>query len=393
MPQGFFRSLREKLVIGGLFAAASALPVAAQQGEAPPQPVTVVTLESSDVTLTSALPGRVTASGVAEVRPQVGGIIDERLYEEGRDVERGDPLYRIDSATYEAAKAAAEASLAQAEAQLASAEREATRQNELRERNVASQQTLDDALAARDVAAASVKVAEANLLSANIDLDRTTIRAPISGVAGLSEATQGALVTSGQTTALTTIRQLDPVYVDVTQSAAEMLRWRRSGQQVAEDSSAVVHLRLADGEIYEHAGYLAAAEPHVNELTGVIVLRLEFPNPERLLLPGMYVQVEVPQGQISGAILAPQEGVTRDRRGRPVAMVVNDENVVETRELTVQSDQGANWVVTGGLEAGDRIIVAGLQKVSVGMTVTPQERSAETEGGAEQAPADAPAKE
>ncbi|MCA0846796.1 efflux RND transporter periplasmic adaptor subunit [Salipiger thiooxidans] len=393
MPQGFFRSLREKLVIGGLFAAASALPVAAQQGEAPPQPVTVVTLESSDVTLTSALPGRVTASGVAEVRPQVGGIIDERLYEEGRDVTRGDPLYRIDSATYEAAKAAAEASLAQAEAQLASAEREATRQNELRERNVASQQTLDDALAARDVAAASVKVAEANLLSANIDLDRTTIRAPISGVAGLSEATQGALVTSGQTTALTTIRQLDPVYVDVTQSAAEMLRWRRSGQQVAEDSSAVVHLRLADGEIYEHAGYLAAAEPHVNELTGVIVLRLEFPNPERLLLPGMYVQVEVPQGQISGAILAPQEGVTRDRRGRPVAMVVNDENVVETRELTVQSDQGANWVVTGGLEAGDRIIVAGLQKVSVGMTVTPQERSAETEGGAEQAPADAPAKE
>ena len=393
MPQGFFRSLREKLVIGGLFAAASALPVAAQQGEAPPQPVTVVTLESSDVTLTSALPGRVTASGVAEVRPQVGGIIDERLYEEGRDVTRGDPLYRIDSATYEAAKAAAEASLAQAEAQLASAEREATRQNELRERNVASQQTLDDALAARDVAAASVKVAEANLLSANIDLDRTTIRAPISGVAGLSEATQGALVTSGQTTALTTIRQLDPVYVDVTQSAAEVLRWRRSGQQVAEDSSAVVHLRLADGEIYEHAGYLAAAEPHVNELTGVIVLRLEFPNPERLLLPGMYVQVEVPQGQISGAILAPQEGVTRDRRGRPVAMVVNDENVVETRELTVQSDQGANWVVTGGLEAGDRIIVAGLQKVSVGMTVTPQERSAETEEGAEQTPADAPAKE
>ncbi|EEX16519.1 EefA lipoprotein [Citreicella sp. SE45] len=394
MPQGFFRSLREKLVIGGLFAAASALPVAAQQGEAPPQPVTVVTLESSDVTLTSALPGRVTASGVAEVRPQVGGIIDERLFEEGRDVTRGDPMYRIDSATYEAAKAAAEASLAQAEAQLASAEREATRQNELRERNVASQQTLDDALAARDVAAASVKVAEANLLSANIDLDRTTIRAPISGVAGLSEATQGALVTSGQTTALTTIRQLDPVYVDVTQSAAEVLRWRRSGQQVAEDSSAVVHLRLADGEIYEHAGYLAAAEPHVNELTGVIVLRLEFPNPERLLLPGMYVQVEVPQGQVSGAILTPQEGVTRDRRGRPVAMVVNAENVVETRELTVQSDQGANWVVTGGLEAGDRIIVAGLQKVSVGMTVTPQERSVETEGGAEQAPAaDAPAKE
>ncbi|MCR8547887.1 efflux RND transporter periplasmic adaptor subunit [Salipiger sp. P9] len=378
MLKGFPRTLRRSLAAAGLLAASAALPATAQQqgGTPPPQPVTVVTLQASDVTLTSTLPGRVAASGVAEVRPQVSGIITERLFEEGKPVDEGDALYRIDAASYEAAKAAAEASLAQARAQLSSAEREETRQAELRQRNVTSQQNLDDAIAARDVAAAAVKVAEANLLAAEIDLERTTIRAPLTGVAGLSAATQGALVTSGQATALTTIRQLDPVYVDVTQSAAEILRWRRSGQGVAEEENQLVQLRLADGEIYEHTGHLAAAEPHVNEQTGVVVLRLEFPNPEQFLLPGMYIQVELPQGVVTGAILAPQEGVTRDRRGRPIALVVNAQNVVETRELTVQRDQGPNWVVTEGLSAGDRIIVAGLQKVSSGMTVTPQERPA-----------------
>lgn len=345
-----------------------------QDGEQPPMPVTVVTLEPRDVTLTASLPGRVAASGMAEVRPQVSGIITERLFEEGKPVEMGAALYHIDPATYEAAKAAAEASLAQASAQLRAAEREDERQQELRTRNVTSQQALDDAMAARDVAQAAVKVAEAQVLAASIDLERTTIRAPIAGTVGLSQTTQGALVTSGQTAALTVIRQLDPVYVDVTQSAAEILKWRRSGQQLAEEAGAEVLLRLADGDTYEHAGILAAAEPHVNEQTGVIVLRLEFPNPEKFLLPGMYVQVDMPQAMVEGAILAPQEGVTRDRRGRPVAMVVNAENVVEMRELTVQRDQGADWVVTGGLSAGDRIIVEGLQKVSPGMTVAPEER-------------------
>nr|WP_236545242.1 efflux RND transporter periplasmic adaptor subunit [Tropicimonas marinistellae] len=346
-----------------------------QGGERPPAPVAVVTLEASDVVLTSTLPGRVTASGVAEVRPQVSGIVTERLFDEGKTVEKGAALYRIDPATYEAAKAAAEASLAQAEAQLRAARREEERQDELRERNVTSQQVLDDAISARDAAEAAVKVAEAQVLTATIDLDRTTISAPISGKVGLSQTTQGALVTAGQTSALTVIRKLDPVYVDVTQSAAEILQWRRSGQQLAEQERARVSLRLADGGLYDHQGILAAAEPHVNEQTGVIVLRLEFPNPELFLLPGMYVQVELPQGIVQGAILAPQEGVTRDRRGRPIAMVVNAENQVETRELTVQRDLGNQWVVTEGLAAGDRVIVAGLQKVAPGMTVAPEERS------------------
>ncbi|NDR58854.1 efflux RND transporter periplasmic adaptor subunit [Aliiruegeria sabulilitoris] len=349
---------------------------AQQGGERPPMPVTVVTLEASDVTLTSTLPGRVTASGVAEVRPQVSGIVTERLFEEGKPVERGAALYRIDPASYEAAMAAAEASLAQAEAQFRAADREKTRQEELRQRNVTSQQVLDDAIAALDVAAAAVKVAEAQVLAATIDLDRTTISAPISGTVGLSQTTQGALVTAGQASALTVIRKLDPLYVDVTQSAAEILHWRRAGQRLAEDASVRVSLRLADGGLYEHQGILAAAEPHVNEQTGVIVLRLEFPNPELFLLPGMYVQVELPQAVIENVILAPQEGVSRDRRGRPVAMVVNADNQVESRQLTVQRDLGNQWVVTEGLAPGDRIIVAGLQKVSPGMTVLPEERDA-----------------
>ncbi|EPX79619.1 efflux RND transporter periplasmic adaptor subunit [Salipiger mucosus] len=386
MPKSLSMSSLVRLVLAiGLFSA----PALAQQqgGEAPPTAVTVVTLEASDVTLTSTLPGRVAASGVAEVRPQVSGIITERLFEEGRPVERGDPLYRIDAATYEAQKAAAEASLTQAEAQLRAARREEERQTELRDRNVTSQQNLDDAIAARDSAEAAVQVARANLLSAEIDLERTTITAPISGVAGLSQATQGALVTAGQATALTVIRDLDPVYVDVTQSAAEILSWRRSGQELAGDGDAMVTLTLADGIDYDHTGRLAAAEPHVNEQTGVVVLRLEFPNPEGFLLPGMYTQVQVPQGIVENAILVPQEGVTRDRRGRPVAMVVNGENVVESRQLTVRSDRGADWVVTGGVAPGDRVIVAGLQKVSPDMTVTPEERGPEGTDTADATPA------
>lgn len=369
-------SLVSSLVTGIVLSFSAATAEAQQQGgERPPTPVTVVTLEARDVTLSATLPGRVTASGVAEVRPQVSGLVMERIFEEGRPVTKGDPLYRIDPASYQAAKAAAEANLAQAEAQLRAARREEARQKELRERNVASQQAFDDAVAARDVAEAAVKVAEAQVLSATIDLDRTTITAPISGTVGLSQTTQGALVTAGQTNPLTVIRKLDPVYVDVTQSAAELLHWRRAGQELAEEAGAVVTLRLADGETYEHTGMLAAAEPHVNEQTGVVVLRLEFPNPETFLLPGMYVQVAMPQGIVENAILAPQEGVTRDRRGRPTAMVVNADNAVESRELTVQRDLGNHWVVTSGLAPGDRIIVAGLQKVSPGMTVTPEERA------------------
>lgn len=371
--------LRHSLALSAALITLGANTSAQEAGSPPPTPVTVVTLEAKPVTLISPLPGRVAASGVAEVRPQVNGIITARLFDEGAEVQKDDPLYQIDPASYEAKVAAAQAGLTQAEATLRAAESEAKRQETLLGRSVVSQQNLDDAIAARDVAEAAVQVARANLQSAQIDLDRTTIRAPLSGVVGLSETTQGALVTAGQSSALTVIRALDPVYVDVTQSAAELLRRRRANPS-GEGMDQTVRLRLADGSAYEQTGQLEAAEPRVNELTGVVVLRLMFPNPDHFLLPGMYVQVEMPQGVIENAILAPQEGVGRDRRGQPTAMVVNADNVVEQRALTVLRDQGPYWIVTEGLTSGDRIIVEGLQKIAAGAPVAPEERA--TEGGA-----------
>lgn len=352
-------------------------PMPAQQpggGQTPT--VTVVTLAARDVTLTSLLPGRVVASAVAEVRPQVAGIITERLFEEGAQVALGDPLYRIDVATYEAEAASAQAEVAQARARMRAAERDYTRVEALRGRGVVSEQSYDSALAERDAAEAALQVAEARRRAAEINVERTVIRAPLAGVVGRSLTTQGALVTSGQAGPLAVIRALDPVFVDVTQSAAEMLEWRR-GQTVERlaDAEMTVTLRLADGQEYAERGLLTAAEPQVDQQTGVVTLRMTFPNPQELLLPGMYVQVEMPQGIAHGVVLAPQEGVSRDRRGRPVALVVNAEDVVESREISVIRAQGSDWVVDGGLAPGDRLIVAGLQKVRPGQQVRAEERA------------------
>jgi membrane fusion protein, multidrug efflux system len=365
-----------------MWVAALAAPAALAQGapgpggEAPPTPVTVVVVEPQDVTLTARLPGRIVASGVAEVRPQVNGLIVDRLFEEGAEVELGDPLYRIDSATYEAAVELANAEIAQAKARLTAAEKAANRARELVGRNVASEQALDEAISVRDAAAAALDVAEAQRHTAQIGLERTTIRAPLSGIIGRSLTTRGALVTAGQAEPLAIIRAIDPVLVDVTQSAAEIVEWRRKETE-AELAGAdpTVTLILADGKTYEHTGQLTAAEPHVDEQTGVVTLRMQFPNPDQLLLPGMYAEVEMPQGVARGAILVPMEGVSRDRRGRPTALVVNADNVVETRELTVTGARGSDWIVTGGLEAGDRLIVEGLQKIQPGVTVAPDVRA------------------
>ena len=380
-------TLTRFLVLAGL-AAASAVPLAggaalAQQagGEMPPPAVTVVTLRAEDVTLTSSLPGRVVASAEAELRPQVGGLIIERLYDEGSLVTAGEALYRIDPRSYEAAVAQAEAAQAQAQAQAAAARSEADRVAALLDRRVASAQTQESAIAARDAAEAAVKAAEAQLLAAQINLERTTVTAPIDGVIGLTQTSPGALVTAGQTTPLAVIRSIDPVRVDVTQSAAEILRWQRQGAALPEGTDRTVILHLADGSSYEHTGLLTAAEPHVNETTGVVTLRMEFENPQGFLLPGMYVLAEIPQARLTDAILAPQEGVSRDRRGRPVAMVVNDQNVVEERLLDIVQDRGNTWIVRDGLADGDRIVVEGLQRIGAGMTVAPEERGAAPAAG------------
>lgn len=366
-PYALFTSLAVAMV-------ASA--ASAQQQDRPPTPVTIVTVKAETVTVTSTLPGRVVASGVAEVRPQVNGIIIERLFEEGSEVKEGDVLYRIDPATYKAQVVAAQAAVNQAQVSLDSANRELKRMQALRDSNVASEQSLDTSITTRDTADAALQVANAQLLAANIDLDRTTIRAQISGAIGFSLTTQGALVISGQTNPLAVIRKLDPVYVDVAQSAADLIRWKRKGPKAAgANIDTKVKLTLADRTGYDQTGELTAAEPHVDELTGVVTLRLQFPNPDEMLLPGMYVQVEMPQGVIDNAILVPQEGVSRDRRGNPTAMVVTPDNVVEQRTLTIVSDRDSDWIVSDGVEAGDKVIVEGLQKIAVGAKVAPEERA------------------
>ncbi|WP_353143617.1 efflux RND transporter periplasmic adaptor subunit [Paracoccus sp. (in: a-proteobacteria)] len=367
--------------------------MAQDPSQMPPPAVTVVTLHAQDVDLTTTLPGRVTASAQAEVRPQVNGIVTERLFDEGSRVKVGDPLFRIDATTYQAAVAQAEAAVAQARAQAEAARREADRAGALRDRRVASESTTDNAIAARDSAEAAVKVTEAQLQTARIELERTTIRAELDGQIGLAQTSQGALVTASQATPLAVIRKLDPVHVDVTQSAAELIRFRREmAAQAKEQLDRKVTLRLADGSEYEQEGRLTAAEPYVNETTGVVTLRMSFANPDGTLLPGMYVQAVVQQATARDMVLAPQEGVTRDRRGQPIALVVNADNVVEQRQLTILQDMGNHWIVSEGLADGDRIVVEGLQKIGPGMTVTPEERQTATAGAAEGAAAadDAP---
>ncbi|MEM5472080.1 efflux RND transporter periplasmic adaptor subunit [Hoeflea sp. AS60] len=363
-------------LFSSLSVAMMASAASAQQQERPPTPVTVVTLEAKTVTVTSTLPGRVVASGVAEVRPQVNGIIVDRLFEEGSPVKEGDILYRIDPATYKAQVVAAQAAVNQAQVSLDAANRDLKRMETLRKSNVTSEQALEAAITTRDTANAGLQVAKAQMLAANIDLERTTIRAQLSGVIGLSLTTQGALIISGQAAPLAVIRKLDPVYVDVAQSAADLVRWKRNGPLAAGSKvDTKVELMLADRTTYEQTGELTAAEPNVDEQTGVVTLRLKFPNPDEMLLPGMYVQVEMPQGVIEDAILVPQEGVSRDRRGNPTAMVVGPDNVVEERILTVVSDRGSDWIVTDGVKAGDKVIVEGLQKIAAGATVAPEERA------------------
>ncbi|MGI3164603.1 efflux RND transporter periplasmic adaptor subunit [Pseudooceanicola sp. 200-1SW] len=378
-----FRAAITAVTLAAPLAMAGATAQAQQAGGRPPAAVTVETLHPQSLTLTSTLPGRVRAVAEAEVRPQVNGIITERLFKEGSMVEEGQVLYRIDPTTYEAALAQAEASLTSAQAQLRAAERDFARVQELADRGINSQQAMDDATSARDIAQAQVKMAEAALRTAQIELDHTEIRARLSGLVGLSEVSQGALVTASQATALTTIRKLDTVHVDVTQSAAELLAWRRGAGDIGEGTDAEVALTLADGSQFPHTGLLTAAEPHVDEQTGVVVLRIEFPNDDMLLLPGMYVQVEMPTAPVDNVFLVPQEAVTRDRRGNPQTLVVTAENSVEQRSLTVLQDRGADWVVTEGLSDGDRVIVAGLQSASPGATVAPQERAADGDSASE----------
>ena len=330
----------------------------APQARPTPQ-VGVVTLQAQAYALTSEVPGRTSAYRIAEVRPQVNGIIQKRLFTEGSEVKAGQQLYQIDPATYEAAFKSAQAT------QL-SAKSLADRYKLLVNDKAVSQQAYDEARAA------SLQ-ADAALEQARIDLRYTRVMAPISGRIGRSVVTEGALVSNGQASAMATIQQLDPIYVDVTQSSKELLSLRRDlaeGRlQKASDSAAKVALKLEDGSRYAHEGTLEFSEVAVDESTGSVTLRAVFPNPDHLLLPGMFVHAELRSGVKENAILAPQQGVTRNQRGEPTAMVVGADNKVEQRVLKADRTVGNAWLVEDGLKEGDRLITEGLQFVQPGAEV------------------------
>lgn len=337
----------------------------------PPAEVSVVTLAPQTVTLTRELPGRTSAFLVAEVRPQVNGIIQERLFTEGTVVEEGDPLYQIDDADYRAAAASARAQLARAETALANARSLEKRFDELAGTRFISAQEHENAIAAARQAQADVGAARAALEAANVTLGRARISAPITGRIGRSSVTAGALVTANQPQALATIQQLDPIYVDLTQSASELLQLRRELEAGTLESGAElpVTIVLEDGTTFEHEGKLAFSEVSVDPTTGSFGLRVVVDNPDYMLMPGMFVRAVIGSGVRQDAILVPQRGVARDPKGNTSVMVVNDEGVVENRPVVVSRTVGDQWLVEEGLAAGDRVVVEGLQKIQPGAPV------------------------
>lgn len=345
------------------------------QAGGPQRPATEVgfiTVQPQPLVLQSELAGRTTPYLVSDVRPQVSGIIKFRRFEEGSQVKAGNVLYEIDPAPYEAAAAEAKAALANARAAVDAARLKDQRYSELLAIEGVSQQEADDAKTAHAQAVAQVAQMQATVASAQINLDYTKVRAPISGRIGKSTVTPGALVTANQETALATIRTLDPIYVDMTQSSAEMLKLRRLiGETGMKSGRAKVHLRLEDGSDYNQPGSMKFAEVAVDESTGSVTLRAEFPNPDGVLLPGMYVRAVLDQAVNTSAILAPQQGVTRDLKGNATALVLTADNKVEQRTLVTERAIGDRWLISNGLAAGDRLIVEGTNKVRVGDTVNP----------------------
>lgn len=352
---------------------AGLIPVGCSSKQAAPPPglpeVAVVTVTPERVVLTTELPGRTSAYFVAEIRPQVNGIIQERVFVEGSDVKAGSMLYRIDPAPYQAAYNNAVAALAKSEANLPPVRLKAERFKELIAHQAISQQDFDNADAALKQAQADIEYSKAAVESARVNLGYTRITAPISGRIGKSNVTVGALATAYQGSPLATIQQLDPIYVDATQSSANLLQLKRNiaaGRIKGAPEQARVKLLLEDGTPYPQEGTLKFSEVAVDPSTGSFILRMVFPNPKHILLPGMYVRAVVQEGVVDRAILVPQQGVSRDPKGNPVALIVNSSGKVELRMITVARAMGDRWLVSDGLTAGDRLIVEGSQRVRPG---------------------------
>ncbi|MCQ9617461.1 efflux RND transporter periplasmic adaptor subunit [Paenalcaligenes niemegkensis] len=387
MKHYFAHPLLKALVIAG-----SLIVVAGcgQQSEEPPAPeipeVTVQTITSQSVALTTELAGRTSPYLISEVRPQVGGIVKARLFTEGSDVEAGQTLYEIDPATYRANHNSAKAALAKAQATLKVVSLRAGRYSELVKIDAVSKQDNDQAVAEMRQAEADVASARAALDTAAINLGYTDIKAPISGRIGQSSITPGALLSANQAEPLAKIQQLDPIYIDVTQSSIELLRLRKalaSGSlTTTEQARANVKLMLEDGTVYSHSGELQFSDVSVDPGTGMVTLRAVFPNPELQLLPGMYVRALLEEGVREQAILVPQQGVSRDSTGNATALLVNSDGKVENRTLTTVRTIGDQWLVEAGIEPGERVIVEGVQRVRPGVAVNAVEALAPTDAQA-----------
>jgi membrane fusion protein (multidrug efflux system) len=366
--------MRVKLALiafAALLAGCSDNQQAASNTKKGPAEVSVVTLERKSVPISSELAGRTVAFNTAEIRPQVSGLIKSRDFVEGTDIKAGDVLYRIDSASYDAALASAVAAQERAKAAQDSAQGKTVRLKKLADQHAGSIQDYEDAALLLNQARADVAAANAAILTERISVDRTRIAAPISGRIDSSAVNIGALVTSEQTTALTTIRQLDPIYVEVTQPSERLLQYRRAASDgsLKPATAPTVHLTLEDGSAYPYVGKLQFSEASISETSGTVIVRAIFPNPEHLLLPGMYVRARVQEGTIENSFLVPQRSVTRTSEGSAVAKVVTTDGKVAQRTLNIDRSLGNNWVVTSGLDDGDRLIVEGGQNADVGKPV------------------------
>jgi membrane fusion protein (multidrug efflux system) len=341
--------------------------------------VTVVTLKAQPVTLTRELPGRTNPFVVAEVRPQVTGIVKERLFTEGSRVKAGQPLYQLDDATYRADVNSAKALLARAQAAADIARFNADRAEQLIGSKAISEQELINARALERQAEADVGVAEARVASVEVQLGYARITSPIDGRIGKSTVTRGALVTADQEAPLATVQQLDPIYVDLTRSANELLELRRklASGTVRQTEGIPVTIILEDGTTYTHEGELAFTDVAVDPMTGSYALRVVVPNPDGLLMPGMYVRATVSNAVLDRGLLVPQQGVVRDAKGNASAMVVTADGTVQQRAVQVSRTIGDQWLVSSGLAEGDRVIIAGLQRIQPGIPVTAVERQAQ----------------
>ena len=375
MPASLFRCTLA-LTFAAALAACGGDKNAKPAAKAGPPAVGVVTLQPQHQQLDTALPGRTRAYLTAEVRPQVSGILQERLFTEGAQVRKGQALYQMDDRALRAAEASAAAVLAKAEASARSLETTAKRNAELVKIDAISRQVFDESQASAAQAQADVGVARANLETARINLRYSRIEAPISGRISLSAVTPGALVTANQTTPLTTIVQMDPMHVDFTQSSSELVQLRRDWEagryQKVDGDKMRVRVRLDDGSDYPHEAKLAFAGMIVNDTTGAVTLRAVVPNPSGTLMPGMYVQALLPTGLASDAILIPQQSVTRDLTGRASVLVVKPDDMVEKRNVELARAIGSRWLVDSGLQAGERVVVDGFQRVKPGDKVVPK---------------------